>query len=184
MACAHGLSDVALLLINKGASFDVADIVSCYVYINDLNTASHFVIYLTVRTCVNINIFSYFLYTQFGCTPLSLACENGLSDVAELLINKGASFDVTDGVSYYFYINNLNSASHLVIYLAVRTCVNVNIFSYFLYKQDGRTPLSLACESGLSDVAQLLINKGASFNVTYGVSYYFHINNLNSASHL
>ena len=59
-------------------------------------------IYLTVKRCVNVNIFSYFLYTQDGRTPLSRACESGLSDVAQLLINKGASFDVTDGVSYYF----------------------------------------------------------------------------------
>ena len=54
---------------------------------------------------MNINIFSYCLYTQDRRTPLSWACERGLSDVAELLINKGASFDVTDRVSY-FYINN------------------------------------------------------------------------------
>ena len=55
---------------------------------------------------MNVNIFFYFLYTQTGRTPLLLACESGLSDVAQLLINKGASFDVTDGVSYYFYMNN------------------------------------------------------------------------------
>ena len=55
------------------------------------------------------------MYTQDGCTPLSLACIRGLSDVAQLLINKGASFDVTYKVSYYFYINNLNSAIHFVI---------------------------------------------------------------------
>ena len=64
---------------------------------------------------MNVNIFSYFLYTKDGCTPLSWACICGHSDVAQLLINKGASFDVTDRVSYYFYINNLNSASHFVI---------------------------------------------------------------------
>ena len=46
------------------------------------------------------------MYTQNGHTPLLLACEKGLSDVAQLLINKRASFDVTDGVSYNFYINN------------------------------------------------------------------------------
>ena len=136
-----------------------------------------------MRTCVNVKIFSYFLYKQDGRTPLSLACAHGLSDVAQLLINKGASFDATDGVSYYFYMNNLNSASHLVIYLPVRTCVNVNIFSYFLYTQYGCTPLLLACERGHSDIAQLLINRGASFNVTDEVSYYFNINNLNSSSH-
>ena len=64
---------------------------------------------------MNVNIFSYFLYIQDGHTPLSWACARGLSDVAQLLINKGASFDVTDEVSYYFYINNLNSAIHFVI---------------------------------------------------------------------
>ena len=41
------------------------------------------------------------LYTQSGHTPLSLACENGHSDVAQLLINKGANMDVTDEVSYH-----------------------------------------------------------------------------------
>ena len=55
---------------------------------------------------MNVNIFSNFLYTQDGRTPLLFACARGHSDVAQLLINKGASFDVTDGVSYYFYINN------------------------------------------------------------------------------
>ena len=64
---------------------------------------------------MNVNIFSHFLYIQTGCTPLSRACESGLSDVAQLLINKGASFDVKDRVSYYFYVNILNRASHFVI---------------------------------------------------------------------
>ena len=71
------------------------------------------------------------MYTQNGHTPLSLAYACGHSDVAQLIINKGASFDVTDTVGYYFYINNINSASHFVIYLTVRTCVNVNIFLTF-----------------------------------------------------
>ena len=41
------------------------------------------------------------IYTQTGHTPLSWACKNGLNDVAQLLINEGANFDVTDKVSYY-----------------------------------------------------------------------------------
>ena len=55
---------------------------------------------------MNVNIFSYFLCIQDGRTPLFWACVRDLRDVAQLLINKGASFDVTDKVSYYFYINN------------------------------------------------------------------------------
>ena len=38
---------------------------------------------------------------QTGHTPLSLACFCCLSDVAQLLINKGANIDVTDNVRYH-----------------------------------------------------------------------------------
>ena len=40
----------------------------------------------------------------------------------------------------------------------------------FFYIQRGRTPLLSAIDSGHSDVAQLLINKGASINLTDEVS--------------
>ena len=40
-----------------------------------------------------------FFYIQRGQTPLLCACAVGHSDVAQLLINKGASIDVTDEVS-------------------------------------------------------------------------------------
>ena len=40
-----------------------------------------------------------FFYIQSGRTPLLSACAKCLSDVAQLLINKGASIDVTDIVS-------------------------------------------------------------------------------------
>ena len=45
-----------------------------------------------------IDMFIFF-YIQSGQTPLLFACARGLSDVAQLLINKGASIDVTDYVS-------------------------------------------------------------------------------------
>ena len=49
---------------------------------------------------VNVDVPSNCLSTQTGRTPLSWACENGLSDVAQLLINKGANVDIMDKVSY------------------------------------------------------------------------------------
>ena len=51
-------------------------------------------------------------YMQEGNTPLLLACGNGLSNVAQLLINKGASIDVTDKVSYIYLCLNI---IHLVM---------------------------------------------------------------------
>lgn len=41
----------------------------------------------------------FHLCTQSGRTSLSWACEKGLGDVAQILINKGATLDVTDPVS-------------------------------------------------------------------------------------
>ena len=46
-------------------------------------------------------------YMQEGYTPLMLACLNSLSDVARLLISKGASMDVTDEVSYMYICLNI-----------------------------------------------------------------------------
>ena len=85
---------------------------------------------------MNVNTFSYILYTQNGRTPLSLACVHGLSDVAQLLINKGANFDVTDRVSYYFYISNLNSANHFVIYFySENMCECYHLFLLFVHTE-------------------------------------------------
>ena len=42
------------------------------------------------------------IYTQTGRTPLILGCYGGHSDVAQLLIDKGANMDVTDEVSYNY----------------------------------------------------------------------------------
>ena len=48
-----------------------------------------------------INLPTACIYTQTGHTPLSWACKNGHSNVAQLLINIGANIDVTDKVSYH-----------------------------------------------------------------------------------
>ena len=41
------------------------------------------------------------LCTQTGRSPLSWACESDLSEVAQLLINKGANLDIMDKVSFH-----------------------------------------------------------------------------------
>ena len=49
--------------------------------------------------CIYMLILILTCYIQERDTPLLLACGNGLSDVSQLLINKGASMDVNDKVS-------------------------------------------------------------------------------------
>ena len=46
-------------------------------------------------------------YIQERDTPLLFACDDGLSDVAQLLINKGASIDVKNKVSYMYICSNI-----------------------------------------------------------------------------
>ena len=66
------------------------------------------------------HLFLLFVHTGLDALLYLGLVFRGLSDVVQLLINKGASFNVTDRVSYYFYLNNLNSASHFVLYFTVR----------------------------------------------------------------
>ena len=48
---------------------------------------------------MNVNIFSYFLYTQTGRTPLFWACARGHSDVHVAQFSS-VSFDVINRVGY------------------------------------------------------------------------------------
>ena len=59
-----------------------------------------------------IYLLTAYTYTQTGRTPLFWACYRGHSDVAQLLIIKGANMDVTDEVSYHNK-NKLNISCHL-----------------------------------------------------------------------
>ena len=56
---------------------------------------------------MHLLILIFTCYIQEGYTPLLFACLNGLSDVAQLLINKGASVDVTDEVSFMYLCLNI-----------------------------------------------------------------------------
>ena len=47
-------------------------------------------------------------YIQKGFTLLLLACLNGHSDVAQSLINKGSSIDITNEVSYKYICMNIH----------------------------------------------------------------------------
>ena len=67
-------------------------------YKNKFFRSPHMYLLILILTCY---------IQEEGNTPLLFACENGLSDVAQLLINKGASVDVTDEVSYMYLCLNI-----------------------------------------------------------------------------
>ena len=104
-------------------------------------------------------------YIQGRNTPLLFACLNGHSDVAQLLINKGAHVDVTDEVSYMYLCLNIYMLSCEYIKISMfnhNICIYILILNLTCYIQEGYTPLLLARLNGLSDVAQLLNNNGCN----------------------
>ena len=69
------------------------------------------------------NTFYYFIWSipQNGQTPLWLACRNGHTDIAKLLIENGALMDVEDRVSCCLY----NCIIHKLYQVTIQ-CVSLN----------------------------------------------------------
>ena len=97
------------------------------------------------------------LHSQYGRTPLVWASASGLTDVVLSLIIKGIAINITDNVSRH------NKRTLI--------CILDSLWMYIFYNQLGHCPLSLACARGHSDVAELLINKGASVDILDKVSF-------------
>ena len=93
-ACSEGHCDVAVMLVEKGASVDAANEVSLHeLWVVaavrgrgwcDVGRVAD------VRWCCCV---------QEGRQPLHYACERGHCDVATMLVEKGAPVDAADGVS-------------------------------------------------------------------------------------
>ena len=88
---------------------------------------------------------------QDGSTPLHLASLEGHTEVAKLLIKKGAPLDAKDKV-------RARRGPH------APPCATLTRAPYAA--QDGDTPLHLASKNGHTDVAKLLIEKGAEVDAT------------------
>ncbi len=88
---------------------------------------------------------------QNGETPLWLAAAMGNLEVAEELLKHGAKLEVA---------NKVRRAS--------RSCESWHF--YGLASQDGATPLTIACANGKTELAKLLIAKGANMEAKLKVN--------------
>ena len=77
------------------------------------------------------------LYIQSGWTPLLSACAGGHSDVAQLLINKGASVDVMNEVSNCnkatFFFTKLDLFHFPVQYGFINVLVFIDSYVYYVF---------------------------------------------------
>ena len=91
-------------------------------------------------------------------TPLLVACENGHTATAQLLIDSGANVN-NSGPYTPLYVaceKGLTNTAHLLI----------NRGADLHTTRSWKTPLLVACENGHTEAAQLLIDSGADVNKT------------------
>ena len=96
---------------------------------------------------------------DFGITPLMYASALGHADVAKLLVNVGANPNLQD--------YGVTSGSHSVIddYFAGVGSPAGQEVNYW-WPGDNQTPLMLAVRKGHADVMQVLLDAGASPDIT------------------
>ena len=95
-ACSEGHCDVAVMLVEKGASVDAANEVS----VHELWVVAA----LRGRGWCDVGRVAdarWCCCMQDGCQPLHYACEDGHCDVATMLVEKGAPVDAANEVSLH-----------------------------------------------------------------------------------
>ena len=103
--------------------------------------------------------------TQNGDTPLTLALRNGHTEIAALMLEKGANKDAKDNVSHYSHLT-------LLIRRYGRRCVLAlsRPSHQIRLLQNGDTPLTLALQNGQTEIAAVLLEKGADKDAKGDVS--------------
>ncbi|XP_058034075.1 kinase D-interacting substrate of 220 kDa isoform X2 [Ahaetulla prasina] len=100
-----------------------------------------------------------------GQTPLMLAAEQGNLEIVQELIKKGANCNLEDSDNWTALIS-ASKEGHIAIVSELLAC-NVNIEHRDM---GGWTALMWACYKGSTEVAELLLERGANPNIT-GIQY-------------
>jgi len=114
----------------------------------------------------------------WGDTPLAWAVYDGLLDIAQLLIQRGA--DVSDKYGTFLLDLACNSLS--------MTTLLINSGAKVIHSKNGRTPLLSAVRKGNIDVCRMLIDNGADVNAegmfTFDGDTFCEISPLHLAAHM
>lgn len=90
---------------------------------------------------------------EVGSTPLIWACENGLSEIAQFLINNGADVNVQDWYSYTPLHGACKNGLPDVALLLIKKGADVNAKDH-----NDETPLMSVCRAGYHKIAKHLID--------------------------
>ena len=188
LACLRGFSELAILLIQKGADISARNLDKYSpIHIASMKGLSDVVIALLEKgadtelreasnrtplhwACHNGHFETALILLSKGAdinsrdlyrdTPLHWACVQGHSQIALCLIGKGADVDASDWNKNCPLHFACSSCSSLVALALISRVNNVNTRNKYL-----RTPLHVACQYKKFEIAQALIEKGADVNV-------------------
>ncbi|CAF1255635.1 unnamed protein product [Adineta ricciae] len=118
-----------------------------------------------IRSNADVNVTS-----ERGSSPFLAICQHNNVEIAQLLIEHGARYDVEAKNLYDGKINGLivaaEAGSFDILRLLVERGLDVNYKIEGKGETAGRTPLFCACAKGFQDIVQYLLEKGADVNGT------------------
>ncbi|XP_026684825.1 ankyrin repeat and KH domain-containing protein 1 [Diaphorina citri] len=172
LACCGGFLDVADFLLKNGANIELG----ASTPLMEAAQEGHLEL---VRYLLDSGA-QVHAKTQTGDTALTYACENGHTDVADLLLSYGANLvsNKQINISSVLSKDNLTDNSTMLIEAAKGGHANVvqllldfprSVVPRFIHlvhakTQTGDTALTYACENGHTDVADLLLSYGANLD--------------------
>ena len=159
MACVKGNKDAINILLNTGADPNIADAFcdSCLHYAARNNCCTE-VFEAIIGHGGDVD-------GTHNLTPLMLACEKGIADATNALINAGADPYITDCMgATCIHHAVLNRSSKYALEAVVNHGVDVNVAN-----KKNLTALMLACMKANEDAINTLLNTGADPNIaSYG----------------
>ncbi|KAJ3642022.1 hypothetical protein Zmor_028486 [Zophobas morio] len=159
LACLKGVYENAKMLLNSGASINIAD--------KEENNALHYasrtlginreVIKLLIEKGIDLNA-----QNGNGTAALQLACSRGVYENVEMLLDFGASIIIADkkNMNALKYASYFDKDNQDIIELLIRKGIEVNAQC-----KNGNTALHAACQQGVYKNAETLLDSGAWINI-------------------
>ncbi len=149
IACLNGHTEIAEMLIEKGANIDALTLNECTQLHLSCGAGNIEIVKMLIKKRAKVDVAA-----QDGCTSLYFACQIGYEKIARILIKGGANTN-TIGKGKYTLLHIASEEGHdKIVEMLIKKGADINATS-----QDKKTPLHLACQNGHKKIAELLIEK-------------------------
>jgi len=150
-AAIAGRADIVRILLSHGCRIDTRDVTGKAALHWALENKNEELARLLIAHGAEVDTKNKLMFQ----TPLEIAVNRGLTEVVELLLDKGAEINALPVLEHAAFIGDTRLVRLLIAHGA-----EVNTKS----KLNGDTPLHIAARAGHAEVVELLLNNGAEIN--------------------